>query len=78
MAVRVGSNGEVIAFEPHPEIFSELQRNTTAWPKSKLGKLRLENVALGESSGMAILTLPDEHPVTLSLKAATSTLLSSL
>lgn len=60
MAARVGPNGEVLAFEPHPEIFSELQRNSAVWPKSKLGNLKLENVALGESRGMSVLTLPDE------------------
>lgn len=55
MACRVRPGGNVIAFEPHPEIFQELKKNLGLWPESIRGIIQLENVALGESSGEAWL-----------------------
>jgi FkbM family methyltransferase len=55
MAYRTGSDGRVIAFEPHPEIFQELKGNLALWPEIIQRTIQLENVALGESSGEAWL-----------------------
>src|SRR6266540_2466265 len=55
MAVKVGPSGAVLAFEPHPEIYLELQENAASWSKADLGRLRLENVALGESVAEVLL-----------------------
>jgi len=55
MAARVGPGGRVLAFEPHPEIFRELQENVALWSKLKMAPLQLENVALGRAEGEAWL-----------------------
>lgn len=56
MAVKVGPAGQVLAFEPHPEIFRELEENAATWSGLPLGRLRFENVALGDDPGDAWLT----------------------
>ena len=56
MAFKSGPGGRVISFEPHPEIFQELKTNFALWQKEISGVVQLENVALGESSGEALLT----------------------
>jgi FkbM family methyltransferase len=55
MALKVGSSGRVIAFEPHPEIFQELQNNAALWPAPVKRVIELEKIALGENSGEAFL-----------------------
>jgi len=51
-AAAVGPTGNVIAFEPHPEVYKELKSNADRW---SLPNLRLENVALGAENGEAFL-----------------------
>lgn len=60
MAAKVGKQGHVLAFEPHPEIFEELKDNAAKWKNAKSGELRLENVALGEQEGIARLVNGDD------------------
>ena len=55
MAVRAGSNGRVIACEPHPEIFNELQSNRDRLHNPTTAPVQLENIALGETAGEAWL-----------------------
>src|SRR6266850_2671185 len=64
MAVKVGPTGAVWAFEPHPETFKELQQNARQWSGLKLGKLQLENVALGDHYGEAWLANSVESKTT--------------
>ena len=56
MVFKAGASGKVIAFEPHPEIFPELKSNASLWPEKIRRNLQLENVALGDSTGEALLT----------------------
>lgn len=52
LAQRVGSRGQVMAFEPHPEIFSELTWNTVGEP------IMLSQAAVSDRSGTAKLRIP--------------------
>lgn len=53
MATRVGGRGMVVAIEPHPEIFDELQANATRWMDAdNTGEIQLHRCALGESRGV--------------------------
>jgi FkbM family methyltransferase len=59
MARRVGLNGKVISFEPHPDIYQELITNCS--PAIHIQKtLRAHNSALGENSGSGTLIIPKE------------------
>lgn len=55
MACRSGAQGRVIAFEPHPVTFPELQENVANWRPPRYAKIELNNVALGEANGEAVL-----------------------
>lgn len=55
MAKKVGMNGRVIAFEPHPEIFEELKANMNRWDAPIKASLQLENVAVGSADSEACL-----------------------
>lgn len=55
MAFKSGPGGRVISFEPHPATFSELRQNVESWGKGKCAVVELNNVALGEQDGEAVL-----------------------
>jgi len=55
LAFESGRDGKVIAFEPHPEIFKELETNVRLWPENFQRNVQLENVALGEADEEAWL-----------------------
>jgi FkbM family methyltransferase len=57
MAFRAAVAGCVIAFEPHPITFEELQRNVTGWGSNHFASIHLENVALGSEDGQASLAV---------------------
>lgn len=57
MAAKAGPNGRVIAFEPHPEIFGELQRNCQRWRRLDFAPIQLERLALGQTDGEAFLAV---------------------
>jgi FkbM family methyltransferase len=60
LAVRVGQRGRVLSFEPHPEVFSQLQRNVDSWKQDGIsGRIELFQVALGDTNGSADLHAPD-------------------
>lgn len=67
MAFKSGTQGRVVAFEPHPETFSELKANVENWAAGRRAKIELKNVALGETEGEAILT-PGDYRSGSSLK----------
>ena len=56
MSERVGDDGQVFAFEPSPENFSYLTKNA-----SGRKNLVVENLALGDTTGEAILFLSERH-----------------
>ena len=60
MARRVGVKGTVLAFEPHPEIVSELRDNAALWPHETFAKIQIEPIALSAEPGEAILDLGTE------------------
>ncbi len=61
LAGRNGDNGEVVAFEPHPELFSVLKRNVAgARERFQLARTDLHNAAVGASAGLAQLNVPPQ------------------
>lgn len=54
MASIVGSNGMVKAFEPHPVLFNKLEKNCIGYINGAKN-LEIYNIALGSSSGEAVL-----------------------
>jgi FkbM family methyltransferase len=60
-AVAAGSGGRIVAFEPHPDLFSVLERNVADAPGSdRLAGVDLHHSALGDRDGEARLLLPPE------------------
>jgi FkbM family methyltransferase len=58
MAARVGPRGLVISFEPHPEVFKELEANVSLWSNAGLGDVvKPRQVALSNKEGTAHLDL---------------------
>ncbi len=60
MAAVSGPNGVIDAFEPHPEIFKELEQNHRQWPTDGFAPVRLEQVALGSEERTARLVAGEE------------------
>lgn len=59
-AVASGSSGRVLAWEPHPELFTVLGRNVASLHTRGGGaKIVIRNAALGAESGHADLILPE-------------------
>lgn len=59
LALRVGERGRVCCFEPHPEVFQDLQRNVRIWEtNNQCGTFSLYQAALGEREGTATLLVP--------------------
>jgi FkbM family methyltransferase len=59
LALRAGPNGKVIAIEPHPTVFSELQYNIEAWKQVRdLAPIVAHNLALTNFTGVAQLIVP--------------------
>lgn len=60
MARCVGQHGKVIAFEPHPEVFAELQGNVSRWRKHfGLGAIEVIQAGVSSESGTGLLHIPD-------------------
>jgi FkbM family methyltransferase len=63
LAVRVGPRGSVHCFEPHPDVFRDLERNVGRWRNSrKCGSFVLHDAALGERQALATLRAPSYFP----------------
>lgn len=60
MAHQVGPGGQVLAFEPHPEIVAELRQNASLWDRRRFAAVQIEQVALGSSEGEALLDFGTE------------------
>jgi FkbM family methyltransferase len=55
MAARVGPEGRVLAFEPHPGLCQELRRNVSAWEGRQV---EVYEAALSERAGKGSLCVP--------------------
>ena len=61
MAARVGPTGNVIAVEPQPDVFEELEHNVAAWREGGLStEIALHRVALSDQSGTSRLSRPGD------------------
>ena len=59
MSQRVGSSGQVIAFEPQPELSQNLSKLTGLFPHNNI---QTESFALSSMRGEAILSVPGDTP----------------
>ncbi|MBE9224274.1 FkbM family methyltransferase [Phormidium sp. LEGE 05292] len=78
LANKVGKKGQVISFEPLPEIYAELLENIQTWQK-ELGwhQIITKQIALSNKSGQGMLKLPNnftENRGTASLASETGSL----
>lgn len=61
LAMRVEDRGSVIAIEPQPEVFAELQRNVRQWSlQPGIGKVSLFQIALSNETCSGHLYMPSE------------------
>ena len=65
MAARVGSEGTVDSYEPHPDVFAELAANVACWAQQRpqraprTATIHVHQAALSNSAGMATLETPE-------------------
>jgi FkbM family methyltransferase len=60
LAIRVGTRGRILCFEPHPLVFESLKENVEIWKKDKrCGTFVLYEAALGVTNGLALLHTSD-------------------
>jgi FkbM family methyltransferase len=58
-AARVGPNGKVLAFEPHPRAYELLERNAARWRQAAgIGEVELRREALSDAAGIGTLVSP--------------------
>ena len=53
-------DAEVLAFEPHPVIFQELQANVARWPAPVASRVTLHECAVSSEVGRVTLQIPDD------------------
>lgn len=58
MAARLGPQGKVLAFEPHPKIAAELVSNIDGWTSRPIATIRPFQLALSSNTGAAYLEEP--------------------
>lgn len=59
MAAKVGLSGKVIAFEPNPEVYQELQQHIQSWQQQQnWSQIELSSLALSNQEGEGILNIP--------------------
>jgi FkbM family methyltransferase len=59
LSFAIGSNGTLLSFEPHPELFEVLQANVRS-ARPAAGATELYNVALGDAAGTGRLVVPSQ------------------
>lgn len=59
LADAVGTDGTVIAFEPHSKTFEALEKNVA---RNGFGNVKMENRALGSETGSATLHIEQDNP----------------
>ena len=60
LAKVVGKNGEVLAFEPHPNLFLKLSENINRFPRENAGGVTAKQVALSDNEGEGTLVFNAE------------------
>lgn len=60
LAKAVGKTGHVLAFEPHPELYSRLRANIDRFDDGRSGRVTAEPVALSDSEGEDFLVFDSE------------------
>jgi FkbM family methyltransferase len=61
MAHRVGPNGKVVAFEPHPCIYQRLSNNVRNWNlENNWNQVKISSLAISDHSGQAQLIVPTD------------------
>lgn len=61
MAIRVANKGQVLSFEPHPQVFQELSKNAVVWEsETGVGQIKLHELGLSNGSGTANLLTTSE------------------
>ena len=61
MAKRVAGSGKVLSFEPHPQVFQELEFNVAQWINTPdIGRIQLHEIGLSNISGIASLHTTSE------------------
>lgn len=58
LSARVGQNGRVIAFEPHPELFAEVERMVRRNSSGDKTNVDLRQLALSNAAGQGSLEIP--------------------
>jgi FkbM family methyltransferase len=61
LAAAVGPAGEVISFEPQPEVLSVLHSNVAGLARARFGKVEVRGVGLSDRAGRAHLAPNDEN-----------------
>lgn len=72
MAARLTRGGQVVAFEPMPEVTDILRRNVARWTSRTQARLRIQEEAIGDRTETAALHVPEnfaENRGTASLTA---------
>jgi FkbM family methyltransferase len=60
--VKTKAGGRVYAFEPHPEVFQELEYNSGQWQKNTAAaQIMVKRSALSDTRGQAKLLVPDQE-----------------
>jgi FkbM family methyltransferase len=60
LGARLGSEGRVLCFEPHPQVFASLRNNISVWGNhARCAKFELHQRALGSHDGKATLVTGD-------------------
>lgn len=59
MAARTGKAGRVMAFEPHPTMFAELESNCGLWRDDHMGTIDIRQTALSSHAGSGTLVMPE-------------------
>lgn len=60
MAVKVGEGGTVHSFEPHPQVYQELDYNVQKWSEERgVCRLQAHNCGLSDVNGEGIIEMPE-------------------
>ena len=56
MAARAGRSGHVVAFEPHPDVFRDLEFNVESWNEMAAATVQTRRLALSDHAGVGALS----------------------
>lgn len=74
MAKKVGHTGNVLCFEPNPEVYKELSENVINWQQNiGWNQINTQQIALSNKSGVGLLSVPTTNREEAALVAAQDT-----